>query len=126
MALITGTVASITNVRRNDTPDGARNVARLAVNFAAYTGSSDSGGLSSVGAAIQAILRNGKTVKPISAMCVGAGADTALQAVYVGAITIGASPYHFTFDLVNSTATELTTSTATIRPVLIDVAFDES
>ena len=125
MSLITGTVASITNIRRNDTPDGARNVARLAVNFAAYT-SSDSGGLSSVGAAIQAVLRNGKTVKPITAMCVGAGADSNVQAIYTGAITIGASPYHFTFDLVNSTATELSSTTATIRPVLIDVAFDES
>jgi hypothetical protein len=126
MAVITGTVAGITNVRRNDTPDGARCTARLACNFAAYTGSSDSGGLSSVAAAIQAVLRNGKTITPRFAMCVGAGADTNLQAVYTGAITISATPFHFTFDLTTLAGTELTSSTATIRPVQIDVAFDES
>lgn len=125
MALITGTVASITNIRRNDTPDGARNVARLACNFAAYTGSSDSGGLSSVAAAIQAVLRNGKTVTPRFAMCVGAGSD-GTQNVYTGAITISATPFHFTFDLTTLAGTELTSSVATIRPVQIDVAFDES
>jgi hypothetical protein len=125
MSLITGTVIGITNVRRNDTPDGARNVARLACNFAAYTGSSDSAGLSSVAAAIQACLRNGKTVTPRYAMCVGAGTDAA-QDVYTGAITISATPFHFTFDLTGLAGTELTSSVATTRPVLIDVAFDES
>lgn len=125
MSLITGTVVGITNVRRNDTPDGARCTARLACNFAAYTGASDSGGISSVAAAIQNTLRNGKTITPRFAMCVGAGSD-GTQNVYTGAITISATPFNLTFDLTTLDGTELTSSIATIRPVQIDVAFDES
>lgn len=123
MATIYGTIIGITNIRRNDTPDGARNVARIACNFAAYTGSSDSGGVSAIPTALAACLRNGKTITIRSAICSGAGSDGA-QAVYTGAITVS-SP-NMTFDLTNAAGAELTSSVATIRPVLFDVAFDES
>ena len=124
MATITGTIASVTNVRRNDTPDGAMNTARLFCNFAAYTGSSDSGALSAIPTAIAGMLRNGKTITVISAMCVGAGSD-GTQGIYTGAITISGA--NATFNLTTSDgSTEITSSTATIRPVQIDVAYNES
>lgn len=123
MATVYGTILGVVNVKRNDTPDGARNVARIAVDFGAYTGSSDSGAVSAVTTAIQNSLRNGKTATIRSAICSGAGSD-GTQAIYTGAITVS-SP-NMTFDLTNAAGSELTSSVATTRPVMIDVAFDES
>lgn len=124
MATIAGSIVGITNVRRNDTPDGALNVARVAVNFAAYTGSTDDGTIAGVGAAIAACLRNGKTCTMRSAQCVGAGTD-GTQAIYTGAMTVSSDA--LTFNLTAAAVgTEITSSTATTRPVMIDVAFIES
>lgn len=123
MSTIYATILGVTNVKRSDAGDGARNTARLALQFGAYTGSSDTASVSGVTTAISNTLRNGKTITPRSAICSQAGGD-ASQAIYTGAITVSGAT--MTFDLTTAAGVEITSTTGTVRPVMVDVAFDES
>ena len=121
MATIYGTILGVTNVKRADS-GGARNTARLALSFGTYTAASDTASVSAVTTAISNTLRNGKTITLRSAICSGAGSDAA-QSVFTGAITVSGAT--MTFDLTNAAGTEVNVA-AMVRPLTVDVAFDES
>lgn len=123
MSTIYATILGVTNVKRVDSGDGARNTARLALSFGAYTGSSDTASVSGVTTAISNTLRNGKTITPRAAICSAAGGD-ASQSIYTGAITVSGAT--MTFDLTTAAGVEITSTTGTVRPVMVDVSFDES
>lgn len=106
MSTINGTISGVTLLRAK----GDRKSYLVSARFAAYTGASDSGQLQAVGVAIAAKTRNGKTNTIRSAACVGAGSDTAAQAVFTGAVTV--STDDLTFNLTNAAGTELTSATA--------------
>lgn len=113
MATQKGTIRAITQLH-NDAVGPGRVTFLCAVDFPAYTGSTDSGQIDGVAAAISAKVRDGRTRALISSCvptCVGRGKDTAGQDVFIGAVTI--STNDLTFNLTASDGTtELTSSTA--------------
>lgn len=123
MSTISGTIKGCSLVHANPSGLGARKTYLLSVDFAAYTGSTDSGALADVDLAIPLRVRNGKVFTTRGAVCVGPGADTAGQAVYTAAITDTSGD--FTFNLTTAAGVELTSSTA-CTGVQILVTGDES
>lgn len=124
MATIAGTITGVTLLRAKD----ARKAYLVTVDFAAYTGASDDATITGVGAAIAARTRNGKTNTLRSASCIGAGRDTAAQAVHfqgasVAALTVSSDA--LTGELKTAAGVELTSSTASTG-VELCVTVDES
>lgn len=126
MATIHGSIKGITIVNSSLGLGlvGAEKTALLTVDFAAYTGSTDDGDIESVGAAIAASMRNGKTVTLRQAHCCAPGKDTNGQLVYTGAITVSTDDLTFNLTEVDR-STELTAATASIG-VGVLVTFTES
>lgn len=120
MATITGTLTGMTLIHAN----GARKTYHVTADFAAYTGSSDDGTLTGVGAFIKGRNRNGKTHTLRGATCIGAGWDTANQAVYTGTCTVSTDA--LTFNLAVAAGTEITATTGLTRGVEFAVVVDES
>lgn len=129
MATIAGTIGNVSILAREKNPaGGARGLARLAVNFAAYTGSGDDAAVNAIPTAIANSLRNGKTITLRGAATLYPGSDAA-QAVYFGGASVSAatiSGANATGNLTNAAGTELTSSVATTVPVTILAWYDES
>lgn len=126
MAVISGTIKGVTEVRA--ALQTGRKAYLLALDFAAYTGASDTASVTGVGAAILAHTRNGKTVTLRGAVPAAPGLDTAAQAVYftgtaVQALTVSSDD--LTGQLSNAAGTELTSATAS-RGAEIVVIVDEA
>lgn len=124
MATQKGTIRGCSEVYKDPTGPG-RATYLLSVDFPAYTGSTDSGQIDGVCAAINARIRDGKTRTFLSSClptCVGRGTDTNNQDIFIGATTI--STNDLTFNLTTSDGTtEITSSTASIGvQLLITVA----
>lgn len=112
MSVIAGTITGVTLVRAPVPGGGARYSYLCTVNFAAYTGSSDSGSIVGVGAAIAAFVKDGKTLTLCAGaipVCVNPGQDTAGQDVYIGTTTI--STADITFNLTDAANSEVTSTT---------------
>ena len=113
MATQKGTLRAITFSNVDAVAPG-RYTYLCAFDFPAYTGSTDSGQIDGIAAAISAKVRDGKTRTLISScvpVCVGRGKDTNGQDVFIGAVTI--STNDLTFNLTASDGTtELTSATA--------------
>ena len=123
MATITGTKKNVAIIQRARGPFGTLGVYAVTVDFAAYTGSTDSGALADVGAFISASVRDGKTRTLRSAFCAAAGSD-GTQAVYVGDCTVSSDA--MTFNLTDSGSSELTSTVATTVPVTLFVVCSEA
>ena len=123
MATITGTKRNVAIVSRPKGPFGSLSVYLLTVDFAAYTGSTDSGALADIGAFITSTVRDGKTRTIREVICGAAGYD-GTQAVYAGACTVSSDAA--TFTLTDSGSTELTTTAATTVPVTFYVTCTEA
>lgn len=124
MAVISGTITGVKLLTATHGGTGARASALLTVHFGTYSGAADTAIISAIPTAIQNTTRNGKTVTLRSGSCVAAGRDTNNQAVYTGALTV--STNDLTTELANAAGTELTSSTATVSPVSVIVAYDEA
>ena len=129
MGVITGTVDAVSFIAGSAI--GSRKSFIASCSFAAYS-SSDSGALAGVVATLAAADRNGKTkvitssTQGIGVTCIGAGVDTAGQAVYVGAVTVSsASVGTLAFNLTDATGSELTSATA-CKGVQLLITVDES
>ena len=126
MSTISGTITGVSLLHGNPTGSGTRKTYLCTVDFAAYTGSSDSGQITTVAATISTFVRDGKTRALIAdsvPFCVGPGSDTNAQAVYMGAATISSTS--ITFNLTDGAGTELTSTTA-VTGVQIAVCVTES
>jgi len=113
MAVQPGTIKGATLIDSDAYTGSGRFTYLLTVDFPAYTGSTDSGTITGVAAAISARILDGKTRALIASCvptCVGPGQDTAGQNVFIGTVTISTADLNF--NLVNSSNTELTSSTA--------------
>ena len=113
MATQKGTIRSLT-LAHKDANGLGRATYLCAVDFPAYTGSTDTGQIDGVCAAISAKLRDGMTRTFLSSclpVCVGRGLDTAGQAVFIGAVTISTNDVTFNLTAADGT-TEITSSTA--------------
>lgn len=132
MSTISGTFQGATLLHASPNGAGARKTYLATYSFGAYTGSGDSGAITGMVAALAGQARNGKTLtiasstQGIGVVCVGAGIDTAGQAVYVGAVTVvSATTGSLTFNLTTADGTEITASTA-CSGVQLAVTVDES
>lgn len=126
MSTIKGTITGVTLVRSSKVV-GARKTYLCTVDFPAYTGAGDSGQIDGVAAAVQAFIKNGKTLALCAGAiptCAGPGIDTAGQAVYIGTTTI--STNDITFNLTNATNSELTSTTGVSTGVELLVPVVES
>lgn len=126
MAVIAGSITGVSLLRSKE--GSGRKAYLLTVDFAAYTGASDTASISAVGAAILAKTRNGKTVTLRGALPIGPGKDTAAQDVYFTGTAVQAatvSSDDLTGQLSNAAGTELTTSTAS-KGVELCVIVDEA
>ena len=113
MATQKGTIRAVTQLH-NDAVGPGRATYLCAVDFPAYTGSTDSGQIDGVCAAISAKIRDGKTRSFLSSCvptCLGRGLDTNGQAVFIGATTISTNDITFNLTAADGT-TELTAATA--------------
>lgn len=129
MATIAGTIGNVSILSHEKNPaGGARGLARIAVNFAAYTGASDDAAVNAIPTAIAASLRSGATITLRGAATLYPGNDGA-QAVYFSGASASAatiSGANSTGNLTNAAGTELTSSVATTVPVTLIVWYDES
>ena len=108
---------------------GSRKAYLLSCQFPAYTGASDTSTITGVGAAISTATKTGKTLTLRGGICVGAGADTAGQAVYctgtaVQAMTVSSDD--LTGHLAVAAGTEITSTTGVTDGVQMLVIVDES
>lgn len=103
-------------------PGTSRKVYSCAVNFGAYS-SADSGSFSGVGSAITAIVRDGKT-RTLRDGAGGLPGYDGTNDIYVGECSV--STNDLTFNLVDSSASELSSVSATTKPAQILVTVDES
>ena len=113
MATQKGTIRAVTLVTTDAVASG-RATYLCALDFPSYTGSTDSGQIDGVCAAISAKIRDGKTRTFLSSCvptCVSRGKDTAGQDVFIGAVTISTNDLTFNLTAADGT-TELTSSTA--------------
>lgn len=126
MAVASGTITGVSLLRSKE--GSGRKAYLLTVDFAAYTGASDTASISGVGAEILAHTRNGKTVTLRGALPIAAGKDTASQDVYFTGTAVEAatvSSDDLTGQLSAADGTELTSSTAS-KGVEICVIVDEA
>lgn len=100
----------------------ARKTYACALNFGAYT-SSDSGSFSGVGAAISGIIRDGKT-RTLRSACGGPKGSDGTYDIYIGECTVSST--NLTFNLCDSSNSELSSVSATTVPTTIIVTVDES
>ena len=126
MAVIAGTITGVSELRAKE--NTGRKAYLLTVDFATYTGSTDTISIAAVGATILAHTRNGRTVTLRGAIPVAAGYDTANQAVYatgasVQALTVSSDA--LTGHLGVAAGTEVTAATAS-KGVEICVIVDEA
>src|SRR5882672_9146104 len=115
MALVTGTAAGgVQLVSGNPTGVSVNRQAYL-INYAfgVYTGSTDSGAITGLGALVAAQTRSGKTYTLRDAVCAYPGVDSNFQLVYMGLPTLSGDGFTFNLTAADGT-TELTTSTATL------------
>lgn len=129
MATINGTIKGVSLVQGNVNGFGARKAYLLSCEFPAYTGSADTATITGVGAAIATATKNGKTNTVRGALCVGAGADTAAQAVYATGTSVQAmtvSTDDLTGHLAVAAGTEITATTGVTSGVQMVVIVDES
>lgn len=127
MSVIAGTITGVTLVRAPVPGGGARKSYLCTVNFAAYTGASDTASVAGVGAAIAAFVKNGKTNTLCAGalpVCVNPGQDTAGQDVYIGTTTLSVAD--ITFSLVDAANSEVTSTTGVTTGVEIVVPVVES
>jgi hypothetical protein len=107
---------------------GARVTMRMAVDFAAYTGSTDDASVSAISTAVQNCRKNGKTFTLRGGYTVYPGSDAA-QAVYFSGASVSActvSTAALTGNLTTAAGVELTSSVATVLPVSMIIWGDES
>lgn len=126
MSVIAGTITGVSELRAKEHP--GRKAYLLTVDFAAYTGSSDTASISAVGATILAHTRNGKTVTLRGAVPIAPGYDTNAQAVYFTGTAVAAATVSsdaLTGQLSAADGTELTTATA-CKGVELCVIVDEA
>ena len=126
MAVISGTITGVSELRAKEHP--GRKAYLLTVDFAAYTGASDTASIASVAATILAHTRNGKTMTLRGAVPIAPGYDTNAQAVYFTGTAVQAatvSSDSLTGQLSGSDGTELTSSTA-CKGVELCVIVDEA
>jgi hypothetical protein len=126
MAVVAGTITGVSELRAKEHP--GRKAYLLTVDFAAYTGASDTASISGVGAAILAKTRNGKTMTLRGAVPIAPGYDTAAQAVYFTGTAVQAATVSsdaLTGQLSGADGTELTSSTA-CKGVELCVIVDEA
>lgn len=129
MGVINGTIKGCSLVQGNVNGVGARKAYLLSCEFPAYTGASDTASVTGAGAAIATATKNGKTNTVRGALCVGAGADTAGQAVYVTGTAVQAmtvSSDDLTGHLAVAAGTEITATTGVTSGVQLLVVVDES
>lgn|SRR5512147_1145665 len=129
MTTIAGTVGNCSILESFKNPyGGTRLLAKMSVNFAAYTGSSDDAAVNAIPTAVQNTRRNGKTFTLRGACTLYPGSD-GTQAVYFSGASVSAatiSGANATGNLTNSAGTELTSSVATTVPVTVIAWGDES
>lgn len=129
MATIAGTIGNVSILAREKNPaGGARALYRLAVNFAAYTGSADDAAVNAIPTAVQNTQKNGLTFTLRGAATLYPGYDGS-QAVYFSGASVSAatiSGANATGNLTNAAGTELTSSVATTVPVTIIAWGDEA
>lgn len=104
-------------------PATARKTYLCQLSFAAYTGSSDSGSFSGVGAAITTFIRDGKT-RTLKSACGGLPGSDGTYDIYVGECTVSSAD--LTFNLVDSSSAEMTSTSATTLPASVIVTVDEA
>lgn len=129
MSTINGTIKGVSLVQGNVNGVGARRAYLLSCEFPAYTGSGDTATITGVGAAISTATKTGKTLTLRGGICVGAGADTAAQAVYCGGASVQAmtvSSDDLTGNLTIAAGTEITATTGVSSGVQVLVVVDES
>lgn len=114
MAVASATIKGVTNVSKSFQMHGTREAWLLTCDFGSYTGSGDTMSIASVGAAIDARCRDGKSSTLRGAVPAFAGYD-GTQAVYAtgaSAQALTVSSDDLTGNLSNAAGTELTSAAA--------------
>lgn len=125
MAANAGSIAGKAQIIRNYTGLGAINVAQVNINLPAQL-IGDTYTVASVGAAIQAAAKNGKTVTIVGAMDCGAGQNSAGTAVYAGAITVSGDGIAGQQGSAPCGSTAIALPGGTTTPIQILVAYTEA
>lgn len=103
-------------------PGTSRRTYKCAVDFGAYT-SADSGNFSACGAAITGFVKDGRT-RTLRSGCGGLPGTDGTYDIYVGECTVSSAD--LTFNLVDSSSSELASVSATTKPATIFVTVDEA
>ena len=132
MAVKAGTIVGVTHVYRNFTGIGSLNMAFVAVNFPAYTATTDSFSIAGVGAAIETFSKRGKTNTLKSAFVVAPGKDSAGTACYptdttvAGALTVSTDALTGGLKAANLSTEVTMTTGGTVTPATIAVVYSEA
>ncbi len=131
MATISGTIRGISLMSRAQKGAGTTTrdmmeIWEVSADFGAYTGSADTAALATVGAAITATVRDGRTRTLLWGAPKACGADANNQAVNfcggsVAALTISTDDFTGELCDVNTVSTEVTATSGTTKGIVIAV-----